>query len=441
LDKVDTEDQKTKGYESQVLDATKENQGLGKDLDAIGVFGLSLYASQDGGTWKLNLAQGSRIPRDMPSPGSGYTSLMAKHFACGSLPFAQTSRWVKSVYLKDDILQAIKDGKNIQDVREYGGPSLEFLRRLPAEKDVDAYYGVAEDFSDPERADWKGYILKPPPNNVVVGQWHRAVVGIAFGGLVPQAARNVSEAVKFTVAGTFGHCAEGLEALVNELHKIDGSGGLFGVHVFSRCRSQGLIDFVNYTQPFEHSNPRDTAAIFARYMTLLERITAVCETPSVPCRTDGKDYACFCCRKDGCPSGSLKTPCECLRCPKRRMDHVFEAACTLIQKVYYLTARKDSSSLDSEGKELLNQDLGQALEAIRKRLNATRSHNRSSPISLDECATVVRCILAAWASAVPVIDLKEHTVYPDVDDPSHRAPPPPIRLATLDDLPPVLAFG
>jgi hypothetical protein len=60
-----------------------------------------------------------------------------------------------------------------------------------------------------------------------------------------------------------------------------------------------------------------------------------------------------------------------------------------------LAARKDSSSLDSEEKELLNQDLGQALEAIRKKLNATRSHNQTNPISLDDCATVVRCILAA----------------------------------------------
>jgi hypothetical protein len=327
----------------------------------------------------------------MPSPGSGYTSLMAEHLACGSLPFAQTSRWVKSVYLKDDILQAIKDGKNIQDVRKYGGPSLEFLRRLPAEKEVDAYYGVAEGFS----ADRKRYILKPSPKNKEVGQWHRAVVGIAFGGLVPQASRNVSEAVKFTVAGTFGHCAEELEALVNELHQVDENGGLFGAHVFSRCHSQGLIDFVNYTQPFEHSNPRDRAAIFARYMTLLERITAVSETPFDPCRTDGKGNACSCCREDGCPSGSPKTPCECPRCPKRRMDHVFEAACALIKKAYYLAARKDSSSLDSEEKELLNQDLGQALEAIRKKLNATRSHNQTNPISLDDCATVVRCILAA----------------------------------------------
>jgi hypothetical protein len=84
---------------------------------------------------------------------------------------------------------------------------------------------------------------------------------------------------------------------------------------------------------------------------------------------------------------------------------------------------------------LLNQDLGKALKDIRERF----AKDLGKPISLPDCATVVRCILAAWASAVPVIDLKEHT--PNIDDPSCPAAQAPIRLATLNDLPPVSAFG
>jgi hypothetical protein len=116
--------------------------------------------------------------------------------------------------------------------------------------------------------------------------------------------------------------------------------------------------------------------------------------------------------------------------------------------VYFLAVRKDSSSLNSDDKRLLNQDLGEALKDIRQRLKKNRvekekrkSQDLSQPIPLKDCATVVRCILAAWASAVPVIDLEEHTLDLNIDDPSHRAAPAPIRMARLDDLPPVLAFG
>jgi len=66
--------------------------------------------------------------------GSGYTTLMAKHLACGSVPFAQNSGWIKSIYVKKPVLDAILKGRNIKDISAYGGPSLELLRMLPAEK-------------------------------------------------------------------------------------------------------------------------------------------------------------------------------------------------------------------------------------------------------------------------------------------------------------------
>ena len=67
---------------------------------------------------------------------------MAKHIACGSLPFSDSGVWIRSVYITDNVLKAIKNGLNIQDVHEFGGSSLEYLRRLPCEKQVDAFYGI-----------------------------------------------------------------------------------------------------------------------------------------------------------------------------------------------------------------------------------------------------------------------------------------------------------
>ncbi|KAK3690104.1 hypothetical protein B0T22DRAFT_423829, partial [Podospora appendiculata] len=154
----------------------------------IGAYGLSLDLAHTEANWKLTLVKGSRIPRHAPSMGSGYTSLMAKHLACGSIPFAEGGDWIRSVYVTDAVLAAVRDGVCIVDTQAYGGPSLEFLRRLPADKAVDAYYGIAEEQGgrDP------GCILNA--NGEEVGSWARLVAGIAFGGLVPQADRNVVEA-------------------------------------------------------------------------------------------------------------------------------------------------------------------------------------------------------------------------------------------------------
>jgi hypothetical protein len=68
---------------------------------------------------------------------------MAKHMACGSLPFAQSVAWVRSIYITLEVLVAIKEGRNIQDSEEFGGSSLEYLRRLPGSKQIDAFYGTS----------------------------------------------------------------------------------------------------------------------------------------------------------------------------------------------------------------------------------------------------------------------------------------------------------
>lgn len=63
---------------------------------------------------------------------------------------------------------------------------------------MDAYYGVAED-SDKTSGLGVGLVLQPYMNDPsgwqVVGEWPRAVAGIAFGGLVPQVHPNIAKAV------------------------------------------------------------------------------------------------------------------------------------------------------------------------------------------------------------------------------------------------------
>lgn len=73
---------------------------------------------------------------------------MAKHIACGSLPFADSIALVRSIYVTSSVLTAIREGRHIKDSEELGGSSLEYLRRLPAAKQIDAFYGTTKEPAD-----------------------------------------------------------------------------------------------------------------------------------------------------------------------------------------------------------------------------------------------------------------------------------------------------
>jgi len=422
-------------------------------VSGIGAFGTSLYAAQSGGYWKLHLVHGSRIPKHLKSQGSGYTTLMAKHLACGSIPFADSPLWVASVYCTDGVLCAIKHGKHIQDSRTYGGSSLEYLRRLPAAKQIDAFYGVQDGNETPDIP--YGAILRA--NGQPVGEhftWPRAVVGIAFGGLVPQAAPNVSAAVRFTVTGkldpsgtTINAAISAVEELIDKLHKMDVDSQLFGPYVTMRVDANMSTDNVNYTTP-SRGPPRDSAARFGRYMNLLERVVARAAVRN----------------RENC------------------VQEVYEAACKLVSGKYRLAVgdRGESACSDTSNNRLKvevpkhppvssgsgsgsgqgdDDDLARCVEGVTSRLDA------AEPIPLDDCATVVRCILALWADQVPATELEEFrqdgmcalrfdrspaTPTPTSTRPYHGSSPRlsatlnPHRgeqVATLEDLPAICALG
>ncbi|KAK4142032.1 uncharacterized protein C8A04DRAFT_38679 [Dichotomopilus funicola] len=158
----------------------------------VGGFGLSVDISHTDAAWCISIFQGLRLVRHAPSMGSGYTTLMAKHLACGSVPFAKNRSWILSVYLTDQVLDALKSGSCVIDKRAFGGDSLEFLRRLPGDKLVDAFYGT-EDVAAFGTKFEPGSILHS--TGELAGRWSRAITEIAFGGLVPQASPNVVSAV------------------------------------------------------------------------------------------------------------------------------------------------------------------------------------------------------------------------------------------------------
>jgi hypothetical protein len=259
----------TLGITLQINDYTQNVRGLGP-------FGTGLNVVQDNGEWKLEVVHGARLTRHKASRGSGYTSLFAKHIAFGSLPFADTTDWIRSIYVNDGVLGAIKRGDSIVDGSSFGGRPLQILRRLPGLKQIDAYYHWSDATNlklkpvsehrpgqfyrsdkktrivvrrqktaagrQSELAPVETSVQSTPPklhdasqekdasNSVmcsgqyegIYANWTRAVTGIAFGGLVPQSSDNLAQAVEFTVDefhGRSNHRKE-VENLINKVEDL-----------------------------------------------------------------------------------------------------------------------------------------------------------------------------------------------------------------------------
>lgn len=377
-----------------------------QNISGIGPFGTGFDIIQDNGVWKLELIHGSRISRHSASRGSGYSILFAKHMAFGSLPFAENKLWVHSVYVNPGVLKAIKMGYAIKDGKSFGGKPLQVLRTLPAAKGIDAFYHYGE--ISLERIDL-GCILNSDDTPVVVengatkfksnANWCRAVVGIAFGGLVPQVSRDLAAAVAFTVGAeaigdAVGEVVDALEKLVNALHNCAPSLNIFGDYVTEHCEALESVDYIQYATPTRYDT-QEAAAVFARYMNLLERMAAISE---------------------------------------KRPDHVYERACVRISSVYEEVVMQNRQQ--NNPPPYLSRNLVQELTRFTKKCYP---HRLIKP-SLDECAIVVQSILVVWASRVPH---GESDDFKDEEREEREATDTPHtrRAVCLADLPQLIAFS
>lgn len=385
-----------------------------QNIRGVGPFGIGLDVIQDNEVWKLELTHGSRIARHAPSRGSGYSILFAKHLAFGSLPFADSRYWIRSVYVNAEVLKTIRKGRCVKDGKSFGGHPLQILRSLPGAKQIDAYYHDGDPIKHevPENeTKFVGSILqsngKPvefsTPKLMVRANWCRAVVGIAFGGLVPQCSGHLAEAVAFTIGGTLGECVNELELLINKLHSCDKGTNAFGDYVTERCKALNSVDQVHYATPSRYDT-QEAASVFARYMNLLEVMATRCRPRAGP------------------PPQAA---------PGDVIESIFEESYALIHKVYVAAVGKERGNtlLDLS---LLEENLGQSLRSLTLPLG----EHKPPELSIEDCALVVRCILAVWASQVPRPENPDSTDNPEVPT------QPRIKgSAALIDLPQIMAFA
>ena len=269
----------------------------------------------------------------------------------------------------------------------------------------------------------------------VEASWCRAVVGIAFGGLVPQASFNLAKAVEFTVGGDMCDCIDELENLINRFHLQNKHLNLFGAFISERASTEEAVDHVFYAAPSHDMDTQEATASFARYMNLVERMAAqfVIVPPSSARQTIGT-Y--------GWNSSNRG---------QSRQDMLFKASCDLVQEVYVeavLQRRREMEKrkTSEEGEEAaattvtnsarassLKDKIGEAVREISNRVE------RNEDITLEDAALVVRCVLAVWASRVLHVegdDVREIELRePETFAPRRRRP------ASLDDLPQLMAFA
>jgi hypothetical protein len=184
-----------------------------------------------------------------------------------------------------------------------------------------------------------------------------------------------------------------------------------------RCEARKNVDYVNFTVPWKHSNPRAAAAVFARYSNLLEHVVTLC------------DFA---------ASRGSHDP----------VDLLFEETSAHLKSVYVAKIRKSDEEETSQTTDHVHTtNLGRCLgQIIDEKLPGGPTDKSEKPFSPKDGAFIVRCILAAWSWQVHNIELIE----PVADDEEsllaeggggEHLVPERSRIATVDELPPVFVFG
>jgi len=280
-------------------------------VTGYGAFGMSLSCQHFGPFGRLHLAYSSDFGDILEKPmGSGYSTLFAKHLACGALPLEQETdssggRRTMTLFVDDKIREAIQEGNNLNfchQSRRYDR-AINTLRQLPSSS-LSAIYNEQQEC---DRKPGYSITINRKKDGAQFGmQWWDAVAGIAFGGLVPQTTWELANIVRFTVCGgdsiwgNFRDFAEVLQKLIKKVHKMakgahsDQTGSKIrrkkkdahfdGPHLFGKYKLRGKrghfgekCQSMSYSGSYEKTpllDVRTASRVFSVYMTLLECITA-----------------------------------------------------------------------------------------------------------------------------------------------------------------------
>jgi hypothetical protein len=185
--------------------------------DWRGAFGTVLTSGKRGHYNTLRLVHSQREQKDVLGGGSGYSTVFAKHLACGCLPLGIAFTPGNQVVTFTIIVPRdwSKRDPPTKDVESLGYPfdhdnrvpaGAQYLRSLHSsfasvggfpywtwvegDQIYDCEVLIDRSMDKPALGHYKWY---------PTARWSNAVAGIAFGGLVPVAADNLVDAVAYTV--------------------------------------------------------------------------------------------------------------------------------------------------------------------------------------------------------------------------------------------------
>lgn len=413
------------------------------------------------------------------SAGSGYSTLFAKHLTCGCIPFGRSTTeheipLLHTIPITRKVDELIRNGCSISDANPPPGKaiwelkSIRFLQEMPKNGGNNFYhepyngstncdqngigeqesmqvsycvfseevtagqslivrenFRLVEDTAPPAEKDPMGSIYQVDIRTRVhycCRRWSQAVAGIAFGGLVPLTTRRLANLVAFSVG--VGPKLEGKDMkafrsltklVVDEFSaQTCGTGDngvlLFGERVIRDIeQTLGGIS-VDYDSEALGTNDsaRDLTRRFGWLTTLLEALIAMVKEKPRPSSPDLVVGGVF---KRG----------------QWKRDDVFDACAAQIQQAY--VARVNANTRRGEntgGGELPHSSIAKLLEEPIKELEAKKCE-----ISAENCGTVARCIIMAWARMVRIVEWKDD-VDDNGDEEDHRKA---CNLMTLEQLP------
>ena len=325
-------------------------------LTGAGAFGISVFGEpmKSSELWLLRIFYERRDRHKEASKGNGYSMIFALRMACKCLPFGRSDGYIHAVEVTNELCNALKLGSSIQDAVHHDERWRSYCDRLPSAVPT-YYYRQKHD----EANEFGNIYMK---EHRVVGCWHKAVAGIAFGGLVPFAAADLVAAVRFTAEGgrdtNIDNFLKYMSQLVLEVQAREKKYRLFGSFVEARSRV-ALDAWVLLSDQLPCSFDLSFATtILGRYATMLEYLTAAA--------FDGKED------------------------PAKK---VYQACCDEFESAYKAAVRKERGEFVHVGGRSPDEDLKEF----------TINYNRAGRCSIADCARIARYIVLAWTFHVGLV--------------------------------------
>ncbi|KAL5121528.1 hypothetical protein ACEQ8H_000600 [Pleosporales sp. CAS-2024a] len=364
----------------------------------IGTFNISVSTTTTKDhQCQVVLRQHKRDIAHMPARGSGFSSLYAKHFAAGSLPYNQARNTLRSILIDEQTFVMVQAGLQLQlDRLTRKTAQSQYLTLLPSSREID--FHIASPSTRPTAS-----------SDIVNGI---SILPFA-GGLVPLASDPLIKTVQFMASGGLapGRLLQRLEGLVDKVNRFAPQLNLFGalyepkngaLLYRERERLGRLATGTNVVDSIA-----DQASRMQRYTTLLERLMAlipgstpeqVVETVYVATRKElessyreavaahqtNRSSASSVTDSHGCPESDARS---------KRLSTLSQSISDHCSEVSVVNADSPISSIGHR-----SQNLGKQVEKVLK---------AELPFAVETVALVARLIIVAWTLSVQVVAWEE----------------------------------